>query len=492
MSQRKHTLVIQAALGGVFRSTSFQQQPPFTLYDSRDMVPVDMTTGRRRVSVRAGYNHKGSSSFSLLATLESAPGESDLMQLMAATSTKLFRYTGGAFSEIGSSVIPSTSGAIHAASYDTKLYIACATPYKYYTYAGHAVASWTATTAGVIPPNCRLVCDWGRRIVLAGDAANPHVVNFSRIDDPHDWDFAEEDTAAPVAVSVNGSVTALIPHGFECLIIGCKDAIWIVRGNPMKGGTLNRLAHVVGPISSKAWCKTPDDWTYMLTRNGLERMPPGCGAPPQSVSREIIPDKLVGVDGVNYKAYLGYDVRWRGIYIFVEGASSYAYWYDIEGGGFWPITPPTTSILDVHHYGPFDTPTSSGTLAGGVGGAWYLDNALPLGGSDKAYFTLGPLKLTQSVMSQAKILEAVVMPGADADDTTGTVKFFAAPTAESAVDLPTANSHSITVGALLANKRCYPAATGHACVLRYDQGDTSKKFSMEEAGLVLMPAGRNR
>ena len=53
----------------------------------------------------------------------------------------------------------------------------------------------------------------------------------------------------------------------------------------------------------------------MMTRDGLYIMPPGCGSPPQSVSREFLPKELLNIDTSAYAVSMAYDLRLRGAHL---------------------------------------------------------------------------------------------------------------------------------------------------------------------------------
>ncbi len=90
-----------------------------------------------------------------------------------------------------------------------------------------------------------------------------------------------------------------------------------------------------------AWCKGGDDRTWMLTRDGLYYVRPGCGEPPIQVSREVLPEALTAIDPASGGwASIAYDTRWRGLHIYTSVGH---YFYDIASEGFWPMTFTTAS-----------------------------------------------------------------------------------------------------------------------------------------------------
>lgn len=499
------TLRLNPPFKGRITRLPLDAQPEGSVYDSLDMWPIDARTGRARLSVRPGYAAFGSLSAAAgMFTLGAAFNETGGVQLMAATSGNLYRWTGSAWSNVGS-ITSSTSRTIHAASYGKRLFVACNTTYKYYDYDAddngtpdHTVATWNATnpdtsvTAGTIPPNCRLVCEWNGRIVLAADPANPHVVNFSRSDNPFDWDFTQEDIGTAIEAPIGEAATALIPHNRDCLIVGTKGGMYIFRGNPAAGGVLEKFAFAVGPVNSSAWCKSADDFTYIMAHDGLYRMAPGCGNPPEDVSRQLIPDALLGIDGTNTKAYLVYDERFRMIHIYCVGTNAQVYSFDVDGGGFNRESSPGSGILAAYRFGLADSATASGSLVATSSGVMRFDSATSLGGSDGAFATL--LMQLAPLGRKALVQNASLLFGENTDDTGATVAMYGAESAVAAVALADGRKDSITVGKLQDNHNNWvmPRVGGQSLAIKITQSDTSKYLTFEGGTLAVRPSGRER
>lgn len=476
-------------------------QPDGTVIDSRDVFPRDGKTGRARLAVRPGYSAVGSLSaaagFGILGNAFSMPGG---LMLCAADSSVLYYWSGSGWSSLGA-FTSSTSRSLHLASLGTRIFIACNNPYYYYEFADvdntatpdGGVTSWNAdVTAGSIPTNCRIVASFGARIVLLADPANPGVVNFSRTDDPFDWDTSAEDTGGAISVSIGEAATCGFEHNRNCFVVGTKHGMWIFRGNPKApNAVVEKFAFVTGPSNSMAWCKTADDFTYYLAFNGLYRLPPGCGDAPQEVSRNLIPDALLGVDGVNTKAYLAYNERFRGVEIHLQGTNAASWFYDVDGGGFWPITAPGTGILAAFRYGPLDSSTAAGSLVGTSSNVMRLDNAAALGGSNAAYATI--LHNLAEIGQKGRIVKMVPQFGENTTDTSGTVDVAGGATAEIAATLPAGRKESVTIGELQDNNSTwYPKVGGTFAATKITQASTSAYWSLEGASLTVEPAGLER
>lgn len=491
---RTRAIRVLPPLGGVVRQTSYQQQPPYTLYDSRDFWPYDAKTERQRFAIRPGFASYGSQNdVNLIYWINVAPSETSQRVLITATGGNLFTWPAASATNVGSGI--DTGRNVQAAVYLDTIYIANDTPKKL-VYGG-SVATWTAS-AGTVPTNARLICEWGNRIVMAGKTTAPHIWYMSRVGDPDDWEYVIDDASSPVSATdldggqISGPITALIPHNRSCIIFGTATNITILRENPVDGGHLETIDHVLGPINGTAWCKTADDWTYFLTRDGLYRMQPGCGTQPVSVSREKIPNSLLGLDGIADKAYLAYDVRFRCIHIYIEGTNAQRWHFFPQYEAFLPVTAPGSTILAIGRYDPIETADKSGVLIGTASGLKRLDRTAALGGASAAYAHFGPLRLSPTLGEAAQIQRAHIKFGDNTDDITGTVDFYGAKDGEAAVSLPASRKSPSKIGSYDNNCAVHHRVGGQAAMMAITQVDTSKHISFEEATLYTIARGKER
>jgi hypothetical protein len=432
----------------------------------------------------------------LIATLNVAPNEADHQRLLlTAFEGTLFSW--GSLSVVGTGI--STGRNVQAAPYLQKLYIANDADPKVYRYATNDVVNWSAdgVIVGIIPTNCRLICEWANRMVLAADPANPNVWNMSRIDNPNDWLFAADDDGSPVASSdiiggqISEPITSLIPHNRDCLIIGTANSMRVWRGNPVAGGVLETIAHVTGPVNGTAWCKTPDDWTYLLTRDGLYRMQPGCGSNPLQVSRPIIPESLLNIDGVTNTAYLAYDVRFRCLHIYVTGVFPEYWLFQVEHESFWPVTVPGESILSIARHDPIETTDISGVLVGTSTGLKRLDRTAPLGGESPAF---ARMPYREGALGRKSIVRrANVKFASNTNDLNGTVDFYGGENIEDVVSLPVHRRHRSKIEHIQNNhNNCNPRIGGQSGLIAITQSNTDRHWSFEAATLYAGHMGQER
>jgi hypothetical protein len=200
---------------------------------------------------------------------------------------------------------------------------------------------------GQVPTGCPLICRYLDRIVLAGAEIAPHVWYMSRQSDPNDWDYSQEDSQRAVAgtsseAGVPGSpITALIPHSDDYLIMGCRDSVWRLRGDPAYGGSLDSLSHTIGIIGPKAWCLGPGGELIFLSLDGLYALAAGGDSYPVPLSRELLPQEFLNLNPDMLTVSLEYDIQGRGIHVYLTPDSSNQrihWWMDWERKTFWPVS----------------------------------------------------------------------------------------------------------------------------------------------------------
>lgn len=367
------------------------------------------------------------------------------------------------------------------------------------------LAIWVAAEGkGFVPTGCPLICRYRDRLVLAGAAESPHQWYMSRQGDPNDWDYSQEDVGAAVsgqvseASEVGEMITALIPHADECLVIGCRTSIWIVRGDPAQGGHIDNISQEIGILSQGGWCFTPNGELVFLSADGVYVLAAGCGAGrPVSLSREFVPERLLNVDPDETTISLAYDVRDRGVHVYLtESGSSETihYWIDWEEKGFWPQTyqsthEPTCVIArrDV------TSDYSEVMIGGGDGYIRRHQEDIEIDDGDypiPSYVVYGPILLAESRAMQYEGLLT---------ELSGTLARNSGPVrwelrAGNAVE----TAYNAAFGAAGAwhhdglNTRDRPRLRGAAAFLKVMAGSETREWSVEHITAVIQPAGQRR
>ena len=354
----------------------------------------------------------------------------------------------------------------------------------------------TAST-GQVPTGCPLVCRFMDRLVLAGAEIAPHVWYMGRQGSPLDWDYSQEDaqravagTASPAGVP-GDPITALAPHSDDYLIIGCRNSLWRMRGDPASGGQLDALSHTVGIIGPKAWCLGPDGALVFLSLDGLYALPPGGSSFPVALSRPTLPRELMNLNPDMLTVSLEYDIQGSGIHIYLTLVSSNTqihWWMDWNRKTFWPLSlsalhePTATCAVQATAI------EESGVILGGRDGKLRRMNDLAEGDCGTAftsYVMLGPISLNKDLSIGAILsLDGVLAVGSG----NVTWSLHSALTFEGVSSAAASSSGTWIAG---INSTVYPACSGQACVFKLT-GTSGRRWALEQATATLKEGGRRR
>lgn len=356
-------------------------------------------------------------------------------------------------------------------------------------------------SSGIVPAGCRLVALYRDRIVYAGSDLLPHVWYMSRQGDPDDWDYSQEDSAAAVfaqnstAGQLADPITALIPHGDECLIFGSYNSLWIMRGDPGYGGTLDALSRKIGIVGPKAWTRTPDDMCVFLSADGLYVMAAGCAGFPTSLSRERLPDELLSLDSERDITSLEFDTLSRGIHLFVtrvDGSEGSHWWFDWEHKSFWRV--------GIHKdHDPFsihertywdDAPTV--VLGCRDGGLRAFDRDLVVDDGNReidSYCLLGPFHLDREGFTEGMLSELQGSIARDSGPVTWEVL-----TGNSAEECYYEDAHSTGEWSRAGlNNTARPRSRGVSCLVKVGaKAGSLQRWALERVTAVIRSAGKRR
>jgi len=229
------------------------------------------------------------------------------------------------------------------------VYFVDGTQYKRFNTVNRAMESWTASN-GSLPidtlyETCRLICTWRGRTVLSGLRGDPQNWFMSAVDNPRNWDYAPSPTVATQAVAGNNAeaglvgdlINCLIPYSDDLLIFGCDHSIWVMRGDPMAGGQIDRVSDTIGMAWGRPYCKDPTGAVYFFgSRGGVYRMAPG-GAP-ERISQPI-EERLADIDLSTTVVRMAWDDRQQGCHLFLTPTTSTTetthYWFDQRSQAWW-------------------------------------------------------------------------------------------------------------------------------------------------------------
>lgn len=218
---------------------------------------------------------------------------------------------------------------------------------KIYDPVANTLAQWTATPGkNVVPSGCRSIAAYQDRLFLGGSRSeNPHVSQCCRKGDPLDWNYYDTDPErawqgpASEAGNVGQPVNAIMPGSHDYIYIAGTSILKILRGDPTYGGTFDTLSHTVGVLDVKTWAHGPHSEVVFMTRDGLYVCEAGVEDTAKSISRELLPVELIDIDTNLFTVLMEYDIRFRGIQIYVTANDSRLvqhWWFDWQTKGFMP------------------------------------------------------------------------------------------------------------------------------------------------------------
>ena len=494
---KQRSLSLRFPVGGVVRRLAFESQAPFTTPDALNVWPTQWDTGRERGGSRPGLTSVGSvggAPYNWCNATWGVTGGGTRREI-AVTHANGTSVSNGANS--WATYIQSAPGSDFSscAVYLNRLFQATsAGKIRSVNLNSPGVGQELVATAGTAPEKCGIVVAWGDRLVVAGKFDDPHLVLACRIGDYQDWDYAAIDQSSAWVSSgatggiISDPVTSAIPHNRDCLLVGCTDSLWVLRGNPAAGGQSYVLSSEVGPLSQTAWCRTGNDYVLMLTRDGLYTMQPGCGDPPTSLSREKIPEALMSISPESGdKAFVGYDHRFRGVHIHVRYAGGQAvyYYHDLQSGGFWPMST-TYDLCLVPSLRRASTATRSAVLPiAGSGAVYQYDLASTE--AFQSYVLHGPVKLG-SAHGSGNVMEARCVLATESDRVSWGIRTGASPQ-----DAFTASESFVgrdwdQEG---INYAQHPRVGGNAAYVKLE-ATGSRRFSVDELTLLVRETGGRR
>jgi len=258
-----------------------------------------------------------------------------------------------------------------------------------------------------------------------------------------------------------------------------------MTGDPAMGGTARRLDDQIGMLGPKSWCLIAGGYMMFMSRDGLYVMPPGCGTAPTSVSRELLPEELINIDTSSKTVTMAYDIRYRGVHLFIHGGSNTSHWFidiktRLEGdkvtAAFWPVSYQADHVASSCHTRRDFTSNESPVVFGSHDG--YLRHLKPSLDEDdgsnaiSSHIVFGPFSLGDSTgMFEGKLSSICAALGQNSGDVTWSVHV--GQTAEDAVDAAARESGTWTGYAGTGLQyRAHPKARGSFATVKITSAGT--------------------
>ena len=370
---------------------------------------------------------------------------------------------------------------------------------KVYDPIANTLTRWTPT-AGTLPTGCEFINLFRDRIVLSGDPTAPHMWYMTAQGNALDLDYGASSLLATRAVAGNNTesgrvgepITAQITHKDDYLIWGAANSIWVLRGDPAYGGSIDNVSKDIGIVKG-GWCKGPSGELIFLSKDGIYMMPIE-GGQPVGVSRDKLPDELIDVDTRLYTVSMVYDIVDRGVHIYLTGnlaRKNQHFWFDWDTKGFFPITlPDTMEPMVCLRYGILASEQSAVLLGCRDGYIRKFHDAANTddGTSITSYVLLGPMRSSGNDYYDGWVQELVATLGAESGSVTWSV--LVGDTHEA---IPDATAYSYATGTFVAGRNfsVYPRARGGSVGLLL-QNAGARRWALESITAIMAAGGKHR
>ncbi len=134
------------------------------------------------------------------------------------------------------------------------------------------MTAWTPTS-GTLPVDAggkpsKLIANWRGRVILVIGRN----IYMSRQFDGLDWNYSPATTTvaqpfqgtADVAGELGDLITCVAPFDDDTMIVGCDHSIWQFTGDPMNGGSLDRICEGLGIAFGRPFCFDPQGAMYFM------------------------------------------------------------------------------------------------------------------------------------------------------------------------------------------------------------------------------------
>jgi len=214
---------------------------------------------------------------------------------------------------------------------------------------------WTqyATTKALstdIPAKAYLITTYRGRLVLSGNPIYPNQWYMSYVANPFNYTYGEDTPMSAVAGNnadagqCPGIPRALISFHDDYLIFGCASTVWVLRGDPVAGGSLDNLSDDTGIFGANSYCFDENRNLYFWGTGGIYKLAQDFSNL-DCISKVALPDLIndEAADPSTHTITMCYDRKRYGVVITVtkitDGTNS-NYFYSLKTGGFYPESCP--------------------------------------------------------------------------------------------------------------------------------------------------------
>ncbi|MHA2068086.1 MAG: hypothetical protein ACXABY_27310 [Candidatus Thorarchaeota archaeon] len=375
-----------------------------------------------------------------------------VVDFVNTAKTEIYGYTtSGTFVTTGGYTL-SGGGMDPATRVPSAVAEASTTPhwYDYTVYPGGS--------SGSLPAKAYLGCLYRGRVILSGNPNNPEQWYMSKQSNIFNYAYATNDAQSAVAGSnadageIGDICRSLIPYRDDYLVFGCANSIWVLRGDPAIGGSLDEVDLTVGMYGANSWCFDGDGNLFFWGTNGIYMMKKDFGGV-ENLSEVSLPELVEdeAADPSTHRITFDYDRKRRGIVIWItklsDGSNSnYFLSLNKQTLGIFPESFPDECGVYSSIYYDANDKTLQGLLMGCKDGyvRWYVDSEKDddIGGSDTAIssYVVYPIVQLGDDDREGKLTSLTVelaggaSGGAHGDTDGVTVELFRADDAETLIE----------------------------------------------------------
>jgi len=371
---------------------------------------------------------------------------------------------------------------------------------NFYDPTTDTLTAWAAAvTDGTYPSGAFLMAAYRGRAVLSSGGQ----WYMSAVGDALNWDYSPTTYLETQAITgatakyqqISDYHKCLAPYSDDMMVIGCDHEIWLVRGDPAAGGSIDNVSYTLGVAGADSWA-FDNLGTFFFFGQGRAYMM-SAGQPIVPISSPAMDRLFEQIDLYTYFCRMAWDRSSDSLHIFFSPNSQPAtapfhYVYHKPSGSWWKeqypakMGPTCVSIFDG------DNPNDRAVFLGGYDGFIYkLD---PTAKDDdgtqiSSYVTLGvyqPIGLSNNAILTR--MNANMPSGSEAL----TVSVYAATTPEAALAATTAIFTRDISSGRVAPMIQRVAGNSFKFKLACKETTASDDWAMSQMDVVFEPSGMAR
>lgn len=374
--------------------------------------------------------------------------------------------------------------------------------------------TWTEKTGltGLPSGGANIGCLYNGRIVL-NDLLHPNQWYMSRQGDPLDWLNMADDSGSPVSSQnskaglVGDAITCFIPVQDAYLIIGCASSVWLMRGDPGRGGTLALITNETGIFNPTSFCFDDEATLYFVGNDGIYKLTYGSmvnSNPPENLTNRKYPKMIkdLALNRRTDRVAMGYDKTRDGILLSIssrDGQWNPSFWIDRLTGGIFPERYSADSyISSIAYYDSLEA-DKRGLLCGGYDGYIRVHDedykgdeatASTEGTQDldaiESHLVIGAVDISKKDRSAGKLQELSLCLGDDSDGLD--YKVYAKDNPESVVKSIIDGDNTHAYGTITGGGLALPIKqkiSGKAMAIKLSNTNDNESFSVEKVDITL-------